>query len=222
MFEEYASWFAVHVRMHDYHNVEKALHCKGYEVFAPTYEPPRVSPAVRARRQRRARVALFPGYLFCSLDPRQRTPVLTVPGVISILGLGSTITPVPASEIESLRRTVHSGLPLESVRLLEPGEPVEVQSGPLAGVKGAVVYHKGKYRVVISVSALNDRAVAVEVDRSALTILKDQPSTQLELLNASLLDPGACTGVDVEEGLVENSPPEGYREAMSQLVQILG
>jgi transcription antitermination factor NusG len=221
VFEEYASWFALHVRMHDYHNVEKALHCKGYEVFAPTYEPPRVA----ARRQRRARVALFPGYLFCSLDPRQRTPVLTVPGVINILGLGSTITPVPASEIESLRRTVKSGLPLESVRLLEPGEPVEVQSGPLAGVKGAVVYHKGKYRVVITVSALNDRAVAVEVDRLALITLKDQPSTQLERLNASLLDRERFAGVDgslVEDGRAEDSVFGSYREPTSQVVQTVG
>jgi transcription antitermination factor NusG len=221
VFEEYASWFALHVRMHDYHNVEKALHCKGYEVFAPTYEPPRV----KARRQRRARVALFPGYMFCSLDPRQRTPVLTVPGVIGILGLGSTITPVPASEIESLRRTVDSGLPIESVRLLEPGEPVEVQSGPLAGVKGAVVYHKGKYRVVISVSALNDRAVAVEVDRSALVLLKDVPSTQLELLNASLLDPESFPGVDgslVGGGPAESSVFGSYREPGSPVVQTVG
>ena len=41
-------------------------------------------------------------------------------------------------------------------------QPVEVQTGPLSGVRGVVVYHKGRYRVVITVSALNNRAVAVE------------------------------------------------------------
>jgi transcription antitermination factor NusG len=199
--------------MHEYYNVEKALHCKGYEVFAPTYEPART----KAKRAR-ARVALFPGYLFCSLDPYQRTPVLTVPGVIRILGVGAGagVIPVPASEIESLRRTVDSGLPLEAVRLLEPGEPVEVQTGPLAGVKGVVVYHKGSYRVVITVSALNDRAVAVEVDRSALLVVKPECAVQEPQMNTSIAGRETLSGFDrglVEDCLVENSVFGSYREA---------
>jgi transcription antitermination factor NusG len=200
--EDSLSWFALHVRMHEYHNIEKALDSKGYEVFAPTYEP-------KAKRRRRARVPLFPGYLFCSLDPRQRTPVLTVPGVIRILGLGHSVCPVPTQEIESLRRTVDSGLPLESIRLLEPGEPVVVQSGPLAGVKGVVVYHKGSYRVVITVSALNDRAVAVEVDRSALISLKASSVTQEPQMSTNLASHEASSGV------VEDSIFGGFSETTS-------
>jgi transcriptional antiterminator RfaH len=157
-------WFALHVRMHDHGRVETALHHKGYDVFAPTYLTTRVA----AGRERPVQKPLFPGYLFCSLDPQYRLPVLTVPGVIRILGLGTSVTPVPTDEIESIRRTVNSGLPFEPFRLLEPGELVEVQSGPLAGIKGVVVYHKGKYRVVVTVTALNDRAVSVEVDRAAI------------------------------------------------------
>jgi transcription antitermination factor NusG len=157
-------WFALHIRMHDHANVETALNHKGYDVFAPSYVATRISSG----REKHTRTPLFPGYLFCSLDPQHRLPVLKVPGVIRILGLGGSVTPVPTHEIESIRRTITSGLPFESFRLLEPGEPVEVKSGPLAGVKGMVVYHKGKYRVVITVTALNDRAVSVEVDRAAL------------------------------------------------------
>ena len=210
---EALSWFALHVRMHEYYNVEKALHSKGYEVFAPTHDPART----KARRAR-ARVALFPGYLFCSLDPYQRTPVLTVPGVIRILGVGggAGVIPVPASEIESLRRTVNSGLPLEAVRLLEPGEPVEVQTGPLSGVRGVVVYHKGKYRVVITVSALNNRAVAVEVDRSALVTVTSEPAAPEPQMNVSIAGREALSGFDrglVEDCLVENSVFGSYREA---------
>lgn len=161
-------WFALHIRMHDHENVETALQHKGYDVLAPSYIATRVSSTGRERHTRRP---LFPGYLFCSLDPGYRLGVLTVPGVIRILGMGSSVTPVPTHEIEAIRRTVASGLPVEPFRLLQPGELVEVKSGPLAGVKGTVVYHKGKYRVVITVSALNNRAVSVEVDRTILTRL---------------------------------------------------
>ena len=162
----YAPWFALHIRMHDHEHVETALQHKGYEVLSPYYMATRTTPGGRARQ---ARTPLFPGYLFCSLDPKYRLGVLTVPGVKRILGLNSTITPVPYNEIAAIRRTIASGLPFEPYQMLEPGEVVEVQRGALAGVKGVVVYHKGKHRVVITISALSNRAVSVEVDRSDVT-----------------------------------------------------
>ena len=39
-----------------------------------------------------------------------------------------------------------------------------VQTGPLAGITGSVYRYKGKHRLVIKVSALNNRAVSVEVE----------------------------------------------------------
>lgn len=155
-------WFAVHIRIYKHENVETSLRNKGFEVFAPSYMARRVV----AGRERQIPAPLFPGYLFCSLDASERLPVLTIPGVIRILGTGNALTVVPADEIEAIRRTVASGLPVEPFDLLQPGEPVQVQSGPLAGIKGEVVYHKGKHRLVIRVTALNDRAVSVEVDQS--------------------------------------------------------
>lgn len=164
------SWFALHIRMHDHEHIEQALSHKGFEVFAATYAAKRVI----AGREKSIRTPLFPGYLFCSLDPNHRLPVLTVPGVISILGMGSSPTPIPTHEIDAVRRTISSGLPFEPFRLLQPGELVEVQSGPMKGVKGIVVNYKGRCRLVIVVSALNDRAVSVEVDRETV-IRYDKP-----------------------------------------------
>lgn len=161
------SWFALHIRIYKHENVETSLRNKGFEVFAPTY----IAKRVLAGRERQTPAPLFPGYLFCALDTRQRLPVLTVPGVIRILGTGNVLTEVPVEEIEAIRRTISSGLPVEPFDWLQPGEPVLVQKGPLAGIRGEVVYHKGKHRLVIRVAALNDRAVSVEVDQSTVTRL---------------------------------------------------
>lgn len=46
---------------------------------------------------------LFPGYLFCKLDPRVRIPLLTTPGVISIVGPGNQPIPIPDGEIDTVR-----------------------------------------------------------------------------------------------------------------------
>jgi transcription antitermination factor NusG len=164
-------WFALHIRIYRQESVETALRHKGYEVFAPSY----IARRIVAGRERQFPAPLFPGYLFCSLDPHHRLPVLTVPGVIGILGTTHTPTSIPAEEIEAIRRTIFSGLPFEPFQLLRPGEPVQVQRGPLAGVKGVVVHHKGGCRLVIRVTALNDRAVSVEVDQSMVTRLTPAP-----------------------------------------------
>src|SRR5580704_10111722 len=154
------SWFAIHIRTYYRESVDMSLRHKGFEVFAPSY----IASRGVAGREKQIPAALFPGYLFCSLDPDHRLPVLTVPGVIRILGNGNALTPIPTEEIEAIRRAVASGLPVEPFDLLQPGEAVEVQTGPLAGIKGEGVYHKGKHRWRIRVTALNHQAVSVEVD----------------------------------------------------------
>lgn len=153
-------WFALHIRMRE-RNIETALQHKEFEIFSPYYTRKKIG----ARgRERELRLPLFPGYLFCALDPQDRLDVLTVPGVKAILGLGRTVTPIPPEEIEAIRKALSSGLPYEPCRVLEPGDSVIVQNGPLAGVEGLVFRYKGKDRLVLKISALNNRAVSVEVD----------------------------------------------------------
>jgi len=174
-------WFALHIRIYKHESVEVSLRNKGFEVFAPTY----IAKRVVAGRERQTSAPLFPGYLFCALDANERLPVLTVPGVIRILGTGNGLTPVPTEELEAIRRTIASGLPVEPIDSFQPGEPVQVQSGPLAGINGEVIYHKGKHRLVIRVTALNDRAVSVEVNRDMVTRSAPVPFTAGRIITAS-------------------------------------
>jgi transcriptional antiterminator NusG len=163
-------WFAVHNRTYHHGKVETSLRNKGYDVFAPSWDAARIV----AGRERKISAPLFPGYIMCAFDPGHRLPVLTIPGVIRILGTSTALTPIPEAEIEAIRRTIASGLNYEPIECFLPGAPVQVQKGPLAGIRGEVVYHKGKQRLVIKIAALNDRAVSVEVDQTIVTRL-DSP-----------------------------------------------
>ena len=179
------AWFAVHIRIYDHEHVEASLINKGFEVFAPSY----VTKRIVSKREREVRAPLFPGYLFCALDPQKRVPVLTTPGVIGILGTGKTLTPVAAEEIEAVRRVVASGLPVEPYHLLQPGEAVEVKSGRLAGIKGVVVHYRGRCRLVIRVTILNDRAVSVEVDPA--TVMRLDKTTLHHAIPRPLSEPSS-------------------------------
>lgn len=154
-------WFALRVRS-NYERVA-AIHLRdrGFEEFSPTYKTERQW----SDRKKQIDAFLFPGYVFCRLNPTDRLPVLTIPGVVGLVGFGKGPTPIPQNEIESVRRMVGSGLLVAPWPFLSAGEAVLIERGPLAGVEGILKEVKKSFRLVVSVHLLQ-RSVSVEVDRS--------------------------------------------------------
>ena len=67
---------------------------------------------------------LFPGYLFCRFDVRDRLlPILTTPGVIGIVGAGKTPVPVDDEEIEAIRAILRSGLAVQPLAVPPASAP---------------------------------------------------------------------------------------------------
>jgi transcription antitermination factor NusG len=154
-------WYALQVQPRLANAASSVLRSKGYEEFLPLYSEYRRW----SDRVKRINVALFPGYLFCKFDLCDRlVPVLTTPGLISIVGAGKQPIPVPEEEIESVRRVIRSGLAAQPWPYLGIGCRVYLESGPLAGLEGIVTDTDKIYRLVVSVNLLQ-RSVAVEIDR---------------------------------------------------------
>jgi transcription antitermination factor NusG len=153
-------WYVVAVRPNFERPASLSFREKGFETFLPVY---------RVRRKwsdriKEIEVPLFPGYTFCRLDPRQRLPILQVPGVVSILGFpGTGPLPVGEAEIEAIRTILRSGLPAGPWPFLRKGNFVTVERGPLSGLEGIIVEVKSKCRLVVSVSLLQ-RSVCAEID----------------------------------------------------------
>ena len=155
------SWFAIHTRSKHESVVSSALHGKGYQEFLPLYRVRRCW----SHRTAELDVPLFPGYLFCRFDPNGRIlPILTTPGVVSIVGAGRVPIPVPADEIAAIHAVLRSGLAAQPYPYLKVGSRVYLESGPFAGIEGIVLNVNKKYRLVVSVTLLQ-RSVAVEIDR---------------------------------------------------------
>lgn len=161
--EEGTLWYALHVRTRFEKVVARNLRGKGYEEFLPLYS----RTNQWSDRVKQIELPLFPGYVFCRFNANDRLPILTVPGVNAIVGIGKTLVPVEPSELNAIRAVLQSGTFCEPVPYLEVGQRVQVESGPLAGTEGLVVMVKNTYRLVISVNMLQ-RSVAVEIDRDCL------------------------------------------------------
>jgi transcription antitermination factor NusG len=158
-------WFGVRVKSRHEQVASTVLRGKGYQPFLPSY---------RARRRwtDRSKVTefpLFPGYLFCRLDAADRMSILTSTGVVGIVGIGKIPEPIEESEIDAIRAVLHSGLPVMPWPFVHAGDRVEVEHGPLRGVRGVVESVKDHSRLIVSVTLLQ-RSISVELDPAWVTV----------------------------------------------------
>jgi transcription termination/antitermination protein NusG len=154
------SWFAVRVRSNFEKTTAESLDCRGISCFLPMY---------KARRQWSDRVKvvdlpLFSGYLFCQLAEPRFLPILETPGVVRVVGVGSTPVPVPAVEMEAIRRIVGSGQESLPWPYLAAGQRVRLRAGALKDLEGILASADGRDRVVVNIELLQ-RSVAVTVER---------------------------------------------------------
>jgi transcription antitermination factor NusG len=98
------------------------------------------------------------------MDINNRLPALIIPGVLHIVGVGRKPEPIDPSEMADVMTLLESKLNVTPFDYPPVGERVRIYRGPLRGVTGTVLGHKGSEKLVVSVSLLQ-RAIAVNVDR---------------------------------------------------------
>jgi transcription antitermination factor NusG len=152
-------WFALQTRFRHEELVARQLRNKGYEAFLPVYK-------CRRRwsdRVKELELPLFPGYLFCRFSPANRLPILTIPGVARVVGVGRTLVPIAEDEIAAIQKAVQSDLPRQPWPFPRVGQRVQVVCGSLSGVEGILLSFRGGCRLILSVNLLHS-SVAVDVD----------------------------------------------------------
>jgi transcription antitermination factor NusG len=153
-------WFALRVKSRSEKVVASIARNRGYEEFVPVYH----SRRIWSDRVKSVEFPLFPGYVFCRLDPQYRLPLLMIPGVLHFVGLGKMPTPIEENEIFAIQTAVSSGLVVEPCDYLEIGQRVQLQEGPLAGLEGIYVGNSKQEKIVVSVTMLK-RSIAVTIER---------------------------------------------------------
>jgi transcription antitermination factor NusG len=157
-------WYGLRTRSNHEKVAATVLEGKGYQQFLPVY---------RSRRRWSDRIVetqkpLFPGYVFCRFDAKNRLPIMTTPGVISVVGFGNEPAPITDREIAAVYAILDSGVAAEPCPFLRTGQRVRVTHGALEGVEGVLVQKKSEWRMIVSIEMLQ-RSVSVEIDREAVT-----------------------------------------------------
>ena len=151
-------WYALHVKPRFERVVVRNLKAKGFEEFLPLYRRP------SAGGLKEIELPLVPGYVFCRFDIDDRLPILLVPGVTSVVGIGKSPTAIDEREIEDLLAVSKSGVPHQPWPHASVGQRVSVEHGALKGLEGILETVKNEHRLIISVSLLQ-RSVAIEIHR---------------------------------------------------------
>jgi len=152
-------WFALRVKSRHEKTVALAVRHKGFEEFLPLYR----WRQTWSDRFKWVEMPLFPGYVFCRLDPENRLPLLTIPGAIDFVSLGKNPAPIEETEIASVQAAVRSEIAAEPCSFLDNGHRVRLKRGPLAGLEGYLVEATPQPRIVVSLTLLR-RSIAVDID----------------------------------------------------------
>jgi transcription antitermination factor NusG len=159
----FTNWFAAYTNSH--HEKSVALHFRERQIesFLPLY-------SIRHRWKNgcdmNLELPLFPNYVFVHINPRHRVRILEVPGVLSLVGFGRSLAPLPDFEIEALRCALGQ-TKIEPHPYLVIGERVRIKAGSLTGMEGVLLRKKTNFRVVLALEAIM-QCVAVEVDAKDL------------------------------------------------------
>jgi transcription antitermination factor NusG len=162
-----SGWFALQIRSKHEKLVATHLSGRDFEWFLPLYKRRKLW----SDRIKEVEAPLFPGYIFCRFNPENRLPILTIPGVIQIVGYNRLPVPIEETEIGAIQALVASGVPNQPWPFMAAGDNVRIVRGPLTGMEGILIAFKGSHRLILSVTLLQ-RSVAVEVD-SALVLPVD-------------------------------------------------
>ena len=156
-------WFAVQTRPMCEQRVKLSLSRKGYQCLVPMY-----------RRMRKwcyrfveVELPLFPMYVFCCATPSLAGRVITTQGVTRLVTFGERLAEIEAHEIEALQRLAQSSLVREPWMYLPNETTIQVETGPLAGIRGKYCLSDKKHRILINVTILQ-QSVAVQLDEGTV------------------------------------------------------
>ncbi len=154
-------WWVLHTRPRQEKAVARDLLAKQAAFYLPLVTRP-----LRVRgRALASQLPLFTGYVFLLAAAEERAAVLPPRRIASTIRV-----PDQAefwADLRQIGRLIAAGEPLTPEDRLAPGDPVEIQSGPLAGVRGTILRAASGDRFVVQVNFIQ-RGASVLLDKVSL------------------------------------------------------
>ena len=158
-------WFAVNTQPNSEQRAKLNLERQGWRCFCP-----QVSRTTKSGRRLTTQLrALFPGYIFLTMNPAQSRwrSVDGTFGVRAIIKSGDLPAPLPVGVVETLIAMTDGAGKVSFASSLNPGQDVRFLSGPLAGLIGRLEHLDAAGRVTVLLDLLG-RATPIRGHASEL------------------------------------------------------
>lgn len=160
------NWFALLTKSNFERTVYNSILKKKISVFLPQIR----RKSIRKDRNLMVEYPLFPGYIFVqsTFHATDQLNILKTIGAVRLLGNQTGPVAIPDIQIESLKILTSSNMNLitGSNISMKKGDSVMIIEGPLAGIRGEFIRHKGKGRVIIKIDLLGQYAgTEIEEDK---------------------------------------------------------
>lgn len=166
MISDEPKWYAVHTRSRFEQKVYEGICGKSIETFLPRIQV----MSRRKDRRKKILVPLLPGYVFVQFDMNPETywDIIKTTGVVRMVGFEGKPVPAREEEISSLMILNGTDRTVQNRAFMKRGDRVMIMEGPLRGLVGFYLRHKGQAdKVVVSIELLK-RSLEVEIEDWAL------------------------------------------------------
>lgn len=164
-------WYALYTRSRFEKRTHEYLLERGIESYLPLVK----SWRVWSDRRKQIEVPLLSSYLFVYSDPTEYNThlhILNTPGVVRFVSFEGKPVAIPENQILALKRLSKEGIDMACMEVTPPpGTPVAIETGPLKGLSGEVVYSNNNRHIVIRIDCL-DKCITVDIPFSQLSIIK--------------------------------------------------
>ena len=170
MIEDAAKWYAVHTRSRFEMKVFGGFSGKSIEAFVPKIQV----MSRRKDRRKKILIPLLPGYVFVHFDmtPEVYWDIIKTTGVVRMVSFRGEPVPAKDEEVASLMILDGTDRTVQNRTYINKGDRVTIMEGPLKGLVGLYLRHKGQSRKVVVSVELLQRSLAVEIEDWALEKIK--------------------------------------------------
>lgn len=163
-------WYAAYTKPRAEKKTASMLEKNGVEVYLPLQR----TLCQWSDRKKWVDMPLIRSYVFIKSNLSDYIEILNTPGVVKIVGFEGKPAVIPEQQINILKNIISENIAADVLTENIPeGSPVEIVRGALMGLKGELIRHKGKNKIIIRLDSINT-SIYINIPISCIKKIKQQ------------------------------------------------
>ncbi len=145
-------WYAAYTRPRSEKKAELELKAKDIKCYLPM----RKVLKTWSDRKKWIDEPVFKSYIFIRMEERRYWDAVTIPYVARIISFEGKMVPIPDEQIKAIKKFVKGENEIfDDIEHLTKGDEIEVVTGPLKGLRGHLITHGKREKLLVQIQTIN-------------------------------------------------------------------